>query len=144
VVVQLSFSVLLSQDRDELEDALKVRTRVCLAPAYALPGERAVLGSMQMGGSVALGTSCADAGTAARIDVALGAGQLVRLYRHPWVLRHLVRALDSVVPIEFDFTVRFGLRAGEGEFRLGGGSEDEASFLGMTTALAGQSGTRGG
>ena len=137
VVVQLAFSVLLSQQRDELEDALQIHTSFCTTPAYSQSTERPVLGGLDLGASSALGVACADAGSVACVDICLSAGQLERLYNHPWAVRHIVRAVDTVTPIALDFRVRVGLRPEQGCFRLVRGTDERTPMLGMTTTLAG-------
>jgi hypothetical protein len=137
VVVQLAFSVLLSQERDELEDALHIRTSFCTLPVYARSTEQPVLGGLDLGSSSALGVACADAGSVACVDIDLSAKQIERLYHYPWAVRHIVRTIDTVTPIALDFKVCIGLRPEEGRFRLVRGADEHTPMLGMTTTLAG-------
>lgn len=137
VVVQLAFNVLLSQKRDELEDSLQIRTDFTVTPEYGSSTVQSTLGSLDLGVSSALGSAAADAGTVACIAVDLSASQLSRLYDHPWTLRHILRAFDTVIPIDFDFRIRFRLRPREGSFLLVSHSDENTPMLGMTTTLAG-------
>lgn len=139
VVVQLAFSVLLSQERNELEDALNVRSHTRVLPAYSSCTDTPRLGTLDLGSSSALGYASAAAGALVHIDIGLSDKQMARLHNHPWTLSHLLRAIDTVIPIDFDFRLHFGLRESQGSFRLSGDvHSDSSSLLGMTTTLAGK------
>jgi hypothetical protein len=133
-VVQLTFSVLLSQGRNELEDALNTRSHVNVLHTHALSSRAAELGRLELGRTSALGYAAADAGPTVNVGVEISSNQWVRLNEHAWTLPHFMHVLDMVVPIDFDFVLHFILRPSERGFCLAT-DKRERSMLGMTTML---------
>jgi hypothetical protein len=138
-VIRLAFKVLLSQSRDEIEDATRIGCEVGVRPDYSISPESPRLGGLGLGRGNALGYATADAGPLVFVEIRLSEKQLVRLHDHPWALSAVMRVLDAVVPIQNNYRVQFRLRTPGDAFRLVGASdaEDGKCVLGFTTALKG-------
>ncbi len=136
-VVQVTFSLLLSQGNDELEDARNIRCQVEMTTGYTLSNQPVGLGHMDLGRTSALGCASADAGPVVRIESEISAEQAVRLYRARWVLPHISRVLDSVIPLYLSFELSFRMHPADGLFRLATSESDgrDVCILGVTTGL---------
>lgn len=139
-VVQLAFRILLSQGRDELEDAMNIRCQTRITNGYSRSGRPPGLGELGLGRTSALGSSSADAGSVVSIDTEISEKQLTRLYDHPWAIPHMLRVLDTVVPMNLNFKIRFRMHVSEGGFRLtsAAAADTNRCMLGVTTRLPGQ------
>jgi hypothetical protein len=138
-VMRLAVSVLLSQGREEIADAMRVECRIDTSYAHVQSAKPQALGGLELNGGAALGVASAAAGPVVRIAASVSEAQLVRMCENPWVLPHLMRALETVVPLHLDFVIEFSVRAPETGFRLASATpgETSASRLGLTTVLHG-------
>jgi hypothetical protein len=144
-IIQLAFKTLLADGKSEVLDADSIRStgRLRESPAPRGGGLSALgrVGRCEVGQSLMLGDGAAEATPRFDVTVELTVAQFKRLRARPDVLRQILDAFDSAVPLHIDYRIYCSVTLPDRSFRLTRpgkttGRDDELlPLLGITTEL---------
>ena len=121
--VRLAFGIVLSKTREESKEADKVPVRLRMTfAAESLEREKASsLGDVMqciLGHNMILGRESSEAVPCVQIRIELKMSQLSSLRSNPRVLRHIMFALERLVPLNLDYRLSFVIRKEDWCFRI--------------------------
>lgn len=144
-ITQVAFQVLLSKDKAERRASGEIQGKTVLyrhgATASELPAARlGVPGSCEAGNNMILGALSAEEVACVELTITTSVEQFMLLRANPKVLVRILDALESAIPLNLDFRLKFSVREEDRSFRLSSSKTSKtttatAPLLGITSAL---------